>query len=230
MTNPDLPAYRTKTELALRVLRERIRSGRLEAGHRLQVDDLTTELGMSPTPIREALRLLQADRLVHYEPHRGTIVARLASDQLSDVYEMRLALEPLATRLAIERISMADKESVDGIHQKLVAASKAGRGSQLAQLNANWHWAIYSASGSESLQDFIRRLWDVFPWRTNWALDQRSAACVVEHKHVMDAIQASNAEAGAAAMHQHIQAGSASEQFMTRATIHDASGGPLLTE
>jgi DNA-binding GntR family transcriptional regulator len=212
MTKPDLPGHQTKTELALRVLRERIRSGELPAGHRLQVYDLTEELGMSPTPIREALRLLQADRLVHYEPHRGVVVARHSPERLSDVYDMRLKLEPLATRLAIERMTPEQRETVNRLHERFLAASKAGRGGRMAKLNSEWHLAIYQASGSEMLQEFIARLWEVFPWRTNWALDQRSADSVVEHEQVMSALNASDAEAGAEAMRAHIEAGSASEQ------------------
>lgn len=212
MTNPDLPGHQTKTELALRVLRERIRSGELPAGHRLQVYDLTDELGMSPTPIREALRLLQADRLVHYEPHRGVVVARHSPERLADVYAMRLELEPMATRLAIERMTPEQKEVVDAVHQKFVAATKADRSARMAKLNSDWHLAIYQASGSAMLQEFITRLWDVFPWRTNWALDQRAADSLVEHERVMAAINDHDAEAGAKAMRAHIEAGSASEQ------------------
>jgi DNA-binding GntR family transcriptional regulator len=212
MTNPDLPAHRTKSELALRVLRERIRSGQLEVGYRLQVDDLATELGMSPTPIREALRLLQADRLVHYEPHRGVVVARHAPEKLSDVYQMRLQLEPLATRLAIQRMAPEQKDAVNAIHEDLVAAGRAGRGKRLAQLNSDWHLAIYRASDSVLLQEFIARLWDVFPWRTNWAVEQRSADSVIEHEQVMAALNAGDPEAGAEAMRAHIHAGSISEQ------------------
>jgi DNA-binding GntR family transcriptional regulator len=212
MTNSDLPAHRTKSELALRVLRERIRSGQLEVGYRLQVEVLAAELGMSPTPIREALRLLQADRLVHYEPHRGVVVARHSPERLSDVYEMRLSLEPLATRLAIERMTTDQRDAVNAIHDDLVAAGRSGRGKRLAQLNSAWHLAIYDAADSAFLQEFITRLWDVFPWRTNWALEQRSAASVVEHEHVMTAVNSGDAEAGAEAMRAHIHAGSLSEQ------------------
>jgi len=211
-------AHQTKTELAVRVLRERIRSGELEVGQRLQVALLTAELGMSPTPIREALRLLQADRLVHYEPHHGVVVARLAEDRLSDVYGMRLALEPFATSLAIERMSLRQREAVDDIHRKLVAACDAGNVGRLAKLNSEWHWEIYRACGSQSLQEFIQRLWDVFPWRTYWALDQRSADSAVEHERVMRALRGNEAPAGGEAMWAHIQAGSASEQPRRRSS------------
>ncbi len=73
--------HKTKTELALQVLRDRIRTGELEPGQRLRLNDLTAELGMSPTPIREALRLLQADGLVDYRPHQGIVVAELSLER-----------------------------------------------------------------------------------------------------------------------------------------------------
>ncbi|AEA26339.1 GntR family transcriptional regulator [Pseudonocardia benzenivorans] len=212
VTEPEIPTHRTKSELALRVLRERIRSGQLEVGYRLQVDELAAELGMSPTPIREALRLLQADRLVHYEPHRGVVVARHSPERLSDVYAMRMALEPLATRLAIERMTDDQRGELQTIHESFLAAGRAGRGKRMAQLNSAWHLAIYEAAGSDMLRDFTARLWDVFPWRTNWAVEQRSPDSMREHSEVMAAVLAGDAQAGADAMLAHIQAGSASEQ------------------
>lgn len=212
--NVNGPTHRTKTDLALGVLREQIRSGQLQPGDRMQVAQLSVNLGMSPTPIREALRLLQADRLVHYEPHHGVVVAEFESDQLADVYKMRLALEPMATQFAIERMSQAQVAIIDGIHDKLIAPNQVGRGGRLAKLNADWHWAIYSSADSASLNDFIRRLWDVFPWRTSWALDRRSAESVLEHETVMAAVHAHDAAAGAEAMRLHIQAGR--DERMTR--------------
>jgi len=212
VTDPEVPTHQTKSELALRVLRERIRSGQLEVGYRLQVDELARELGMSPTPIREALRLLQADRLVHYEAHRGVVVARHSPEKLSDVYAMRMALEPLATRLAIERMTDAQKEELQTIHENFLAAGRAGRGKRMAQLNSAWHLAIYQAAGSDMLQQFTGTLWDVFPWRTNWAVEQRTADSMREHDEVMAAVEAGDPQAGADAMYVHIGAGAASEQ------------------
>lgn len=212
MTDPEVPTHQTKSELALRVLRERIRSGQLEVGYRLQVDELARELGMSPTPIREALRLLQADRLVHYEPHRGVVVARHSPERLADVYAMRMALEPLATRLAIEQMTDEQKGELQAIHENFLAAGRAGRGKRMSELNSAWHLAIYQVAGSDMLQDFTRRLWDVFPWRTNWAVEQRSSDSMREHDEVMAAVLSGDAQAGADAMFAHIQAGAASEQ------------------
>lgn len=206
------PSHHTKTELALRVLRERIHGGQLKPGARLQVGALKDELGMSPTPIREALRLLQADRLVHYEPHHGVVVARLALDRLSDVYDMRLQLEPLATRLAVERMDPSQSEVIEVLHSKMVAIGRAGGGARSAKINSDWHWAIYRTSGSDMLQEFIQRLWSVFPWRTNWALDKRSVDSVLEHEVVMASLRAGDAAGAEAAMRSHIEAGSASEQ------------------
>ena len=91
------PTARTKADIALHAIRERILSGELQPGDRVRPDALTAELEMSPTPIREALRLLQADRLVHYEPHHGIVVARLSSKEIEDIYLVRSLLEPVAS-------------------------------------------------------------------------------------------------------------------------------------
>ena len=89
----ETATHRTKTELALQILRDRIRTGALEPGRRLRLNLLTAELGMSPTPIREALRLLQADGLVTYRPHQGIVVAELSEPQTAEVIRLRCLLE-----------------------------------------------------------------------------------------------------------------------------------------
>jgi DNA-binding GntR family transcriptional regulator len=196
--------HQTKAELALQVLRQRIRTGELEPGQRLRLNDLTRELGMSPTPIREALRLLQADGLVLYHPHQGIVVAESSPEETEDVVRLRCLLEPLAMELAVPSLTPEQLRVLEDLHQKLLAAVDARHGSAISTSNASWHWAIYDACGSVHLRKFIRRLWDVYPWRTMWALPDRAEESAREHERIMDAIAVGDSELAADRLREHI--------------------------
>jgi DNA-binding GntR family transcriptional regulator len=190
----------TKTELALQELRAGIRTGDLSPGQRLRVDELTRELGMSPTPIREALRLLQADGLVDYRPHHGIVVAELSAEVTAEVYRLRALLEPLAVELAVPRLSDADVSELERLHEEHSTSPSSER-------NRAWHWAIYETSGSGLLNDFIRRLWEAFPWRMSGELPGRAKLSDEEHTSVMKAIRRRDAALAAERMRAHVSSG-----------------------
>jgi DNA-binding GntR family transcriptional regulator len=191
------PPHLTKTELALHALRDGIRAGDLRPGQRLRVDDLTHELGMSPTPIREALRLLQADGLVDYRPHHGIVVAELSAEATAEVYRLRALLEPLAVELAVPRLSHDDVDELERLHERHARSPSS-------EDNRAWHWTVYEASGSALLNDFVRRLWEAFPWRMIWALPGRARRSHDEHEAVMEAIRRRDTVAAAELMKAHV--------------------------
>lgn len=200
------PRHQTKTELALQSLREKIRSGQLRPGERLRVDELTRELGMSPTPIREALRLLQADRLVDYRAHHGIAVAEISAETTAEVYHLRALLEPLAVELAVPRLTDKDLEELERLHERH-ASAPTSKGRAVSDRNRAWHWAIYEASGWPILNDLARQLWEAFPWRTMWALPGRTSLSLEQHEAVMEAIRARDAALAAERMREHITSG-----------------------
>jgi DNA-binding GntR family transcriptional regulator len=199
--------HKTKTEFALQQLRERIRSGEFEPGSRLRLNVLTRELGMSPTPIREALRLLQADHLVVFRPHQGIVVAEVSENEIAEIVRLRCLLEPLAVQLATPSLRGSRLRGIERLHHRLLGAIASGRGTAISDCNASWHWAIYELCGSAHLKEFIRRLWDVYPWRTMWALEGRSERSAEEHIAIMDALEAGDAELAAERMRGHIAGG-----------------------
>lgn len=203
----ETATHRTKTELALQILRDRIRTGALEPGRRLRLNQLTAELGMSPTPIREALRLLQADGLVTYRPHQGIVVAELSEPQTAEVIRLRCLLEGSAVELAAASLTPARLRELERLHQRFLAAIAAGRGREIVTGNEAWHHALYEASGSPLLIEFIRRLWDVYPWRTMWVLPGRAEQSAHEHEEVMAALRAGEAAAAAERLRAHIASG-----------------------
>ena len=195
----------TKTEEAYAAVRTLIEEGTLPPGSRLVIDALRSKLAMSPTPIREALRLLQAEGLVRHEPYRGMIIADYSLDQALEVYDMRLVLEPMATKRAVLRARPAEFTKIERLHEQLVAAV-ASHPKDSATLNARWHSAIYAAAHSPLLQESIARLWSALPNEVLWT-SGKGAESIAEHRAIVTAIVAKDDERAGSLMWAHIQKG-----------------------
>jgi DNA-binding GntR family transcriptional regulator len=142
-----------------RLIRDAIISGELQPGHPLREAELGRQMGISRTPVREALRLLQNDGLVEFQPNRGATVKSYTAADLEDVYNLRAALEGYAALTAAERITdlqlTALKESCDR-YMKLRSSSESL--SLLAEENVTFHNTILAAAGSERLAAMIRQV------------------------------------------------------------------------
>jgi DNA-binding GntR family transcriptional regulator len=113
-------------------------------------------------------------------------------------------LEAMATTLAVAGLDAARLGRVERVHARYLDAVEAGRGTAVSKQNADWHWAIYEASGSALLLEFVRRLWKVYPWRTMWVLPGRVAQSAVEHEQIMEAIRSGNADQAGSRMGAHV--------------------------
>jgi len=196
----------TKTQAAFHRIRGAIEEGRLKPGERLRTAALQKELDMSPTPIREALRLLQAQGLVEHRPHHGMVVAEYPVEETEEVYRLRVVLEPMAAGLAAERASAEQLEKIRRRLSALKEAVKAGAARvDAAELNAAWHRAVYEAAGSHYLEEFITRLWDVLPLEAIW-LEIRAQASLEEHERITAALERRDAAEAAALFKRHIEA------------------------
>jgi DNA-binding GntR family transcriptional regulator len=197
----------TKTEFAARTIRELIRSGALAPGERLMVEKLKLDLGMSPTPIREALRSLQADGLVAYRPHHGIFVATLSAAEVEEVFRLRSTLEPEAVERAVELMDDTLIVQLRKVHQELTRAAERGDAKRFAEYNSRWHWTLYRAAQSPRLEDFIERLWEAFPWRIFGAIPGRTERTGREHSEIEKAVAERDGPAAAALMREHINNG-----------------------
>lgn len=217
---PIEPTYVTKTEAALRSIRERIHSGELPAGAHLQVKDLAAELGMSHTPVREALRVLSADGLVDFRNHRGAVVAE-TSKAVEEVWHLRALLEPEAVRRAVP----LPAETLARI-ERLHARVHEGNVLQRSMQNQEWHFAIYEACASPILLSFIRRLWELIPWRTVWWLPGRVDVSTEEHDAIMEALRAEDGNLAAERMHAHLLSALHAVLKLPETVDAEASGAP----
>lgn len=207
----------TKTHAAYSSIRRDIEAGVFLPGAHLRVRALQTQLGYSPTPIREALRMLQADGLVTDTPHQGMTVTSHEPEELDEVYRLREVIEPLAAEFAARRRTDQHVADLTSIYDALVEAAHEGQESAAAELNARFHATIVQASGSRLVEDMYSRLSVVLPLTGLW-LNSRATLSNREHKKILRAIAAGDAEAASAAMRQHVDRGhrQATERFSPR--------------
>lgn len=193
---------RTLADRAYTLVHDAIIRGDIAPGDRLPIDELAASLGMSPMPVREALRRLDAVGLVEHVPHRGATVTELSVSDLVNLYEARLALEPLAVRHAAERLT---SEGEAEARTAFVALTAEAPGSpELWQAHTRFHFALYRLAASRWLLRLITPLWESserYRTATNARdVDIRQA----EHEAILQAVTERRPERAQALMYNHL--------------------------
>jgi DNA-binding GntR family transcriptional regulator len=147
-------------EAALERLREAIIMGELTAGTPLRLEDLARTLGMSISPIREAVRQLEALGLAEHVPHHGAKVMGLDVEELRELFSIRLALESMAVRRAAELFEPSDATSARERLHAYDDARRRGDIRQAVRSHGAFHFALYEAARSAWLVRLIRPAWD----------------------------------------------------------------------
>jgi DNA-binding GntR family transcriptional regulator len=147
-------------EAALERLREAIILGELRPGAPLRLEDLARSLGMSISPIREAVRQLEALGLAEHVPHHGAKVTGLDVEELRELFSVRLALETLALRRAAELFGAADEEAARSHLADFDTARRGGDVRSSVRAHTAFHFALYEAARSAWLLRLIRPAWD----------------------------------------------------------------------
>jgi DNA-binding GntR family transcriptional regulator len=195
--------HKTKTEVAIEAIREAIMGGRMRPGARLTLAQLSNVLDMSITPIREAIRVLEADGLVSYEAHRGIWVTDLTAEQSRELTLLRARLEGLATELAVPKLTEDDLQELDRLQRVVVEAAAVSDDRALTQANLDWHNQIYQAADTQFVLRQIFKLWIPYGWANIWH-DELRAAAIRQHEEIRSAIAAGDAEMAGQLMHNHI--------------------------
>lgn len=155
-----LPNYQTKTIIIFNILKEKMLSGELKPGERLIIRKLSFSLAVSETPIREALKMLEAEGLLSLTPHVGFIVTELKLKELEDILVIRFNLEFLATEIAVGNISNEDIKRLADKTKEMNICIKKNDIHNYGHLNREFHQIIYKASNNQSLFKLIIDLWD----------------------------------------------------------------------
>ena len=185
-----LDAYKPLREIVSDALRQAIRDGILPPGERLMEIPLAEELGVSRTPIREAIRILEQEGLVVMIPRRGTYVADMSLKDVTEVFELRSILEELAAELAAERIT---NEEIEALEQHLVEIGNYMNENTLdkvVQADILFHEILYKASRNDRLVEMINNLREqTLRFRTlSMSQTGRLAKTWDEHRQLVEAI------------------------------------------
>jgi DNA-binding GntR family transcriptional regulator len=213
------PAFKTLADWATAQLRESIVSGQLAPGQRVYEQDLATRMGISRTPVREALRHLHREGLVLLAPNRETVVASYTIQDVREIYQVRCALEGMAARLAAVNRAEAAMGRLFCLHDRMAAVVAAG-GTREAytDLDLEFHDVILGAAGNGRLSEallhlrsqtkrhmlFSLRVWNPVGMQHNLG----------EHEAVALAVRDRDPERAEAAMRRHI---SVSAEVVVRA-------------
>lgn len=192
--------YSSKSDVVCAILREMIISGELGASQPLRQRDLAARFGVSPTPVREALRRLESEGLVVTDPHRGATVAESRAGLIRDNSEIRAALEPLGARLAAAAITEAQLTALRSLNQQMIAALDDPE--RYGELNRKFHFAIYEAAASPMLLSMMRLLWRAMPHGPMVIRSRGTSA--EEHQALIDALADGDGERAAELTREHI--------------------------
>ncbi|KRF21028.1 hypothetical protein ASG90_01015 [Nocardioides sp. Soil797] len=194
----------TKRDRIVTSLRRMIASGELPRGSKIKQDALAARFQTSITPVREALRQLQAEGLLTAQPNRGVRVADADYEGVKSVYLQRRLIEPYAMRRAVRRLSPRDLEVAQRLVGEMETASAQNDTKVLDEKNYRFHFLFYENVGNQGLTESIESLWQQFPWDILQALPDRSAKSAEEHRAILEAVRAGDLEVVSQRSEEHI--------------------------
>ena len=188
-------------------LRQEILANRLTPGTVLGEVALSESLGVSRGPIREAIGRLAAEGLVVVRPRRGAVVASLSKEEFLEAYQVREALEMLAIRLAVARITVEERERLAALVGEMERCAERDDVEGFFAANAAFHGTIVAASRNTKLQDMYRQLVEQMGRYRMRSLALRGSLrrSIAEHKTILRAIAAGDAERAAHLLSEHIR-------------------------
>lgn len=198
-------AYRPLRQLVADELRARILRGQLTQGSRVIEDRVAEELGVSRNPVREAIRLLESEGLVEVTPRKGVVVAIISREEADDLTEVRAALEVTAVRRAATRgITPEIDAELEAVLREGESVTEAGAYERLADLNSRFHDLVARSSGNMRLVDVLRDLQNRLQLLFSAGVSRRSGRAWEEHRRILEAIRARDADWAEAEMRAHI--------------------------
>lgn len=187
-------------------LRRLILSGELAPGSRLVEDRLAEQLGVSRNPIREAIRVLAPEGFIEVMPRRGACVARLSVLDAENLFDVRMALEPVGARLAARRASPEGCERLRQILGQAREATEAGQLDLLADLNSDFHGTVVQVGGNDYLTGLAEPMIKRAQWLFRHNAATRAPHSWLEHQELLEAIASGDEEAAEAEARRHVLA------------------------
>ena len=197
----------TRKHKAYHFLKSRILEQQFLPGQHLVEDTIAKKLGISRTPVREAIRELSREGLVAISPNRRAVVRTLTTEELLDIFDIKIRLEGLCAAHAAERSSKATAQELSKALKAMAAAAKAHDKQAYLRADEIYHGVIYVGAKNERIKQIITDL------NTQWhrmrqgmaAIESRMETAVEEHRRIADAIGAGDSQAAETAMRVHLE-------------------------
>ncbi|MDO5417131.1 MAG: GntR family transcriptional regulator [Lachnospiraceae bacterium] len=198
--------YLPLRDVVFNTLRQAILKGELEPGERLMEIQLAERLGVSRTPIREAIRKLELEGLVLMIPRKGAEVAKISEKCLREVLEVRRSLDELAIELTCQRITEEEIQELEAAEAAFAEAIRHGDAMEIAESDEHYHDVIYQATGNSRLVQILSNLREqMYRYRLEYIKDSdKRQVLVVEHEHILRAIRNRNIADAKSAIREHI--------------------------
>lgn len=211
---PDVPpgTPRQLRQWIVDRLRSEILHGQIQSGDWLRQEKLARELGVSQTPVREALKQLAAEGLLEYEPYRGLKVVAFSAEDVEDFYAVRQAAEARAAQFAAIRLTASELADLHALHEAMQRCVTPHELPRYRELNRQFHLAIIRGSGRPHLIRWLTSLWDAYPtmlWGSvpdtaTTSAPGRDDPDSEEHRSVLAALDARDPDAAALALERHV--------------------------
>ncbi len=188
-------------------IKNQLINGHYKPGESLVESKLAEELGVSRTPIREAIRLLEVEGLVEITPNKGAVVLGISAKDVEDIYAIRCLVEGLAARMAAERMSAIDKKELQKIMDLMDFYSQKGDIDELADLDNRFHQIIYEASGSRILNLMLGNLhlYAQMARIESLKVPNRVEHTLAEHHAILDAFLEKDPDKAEEALTNHVR-------------------------
>lgn len=202
-----LDSYQPLREVVCESLREAIRSGVLKPGERIMEIQIAEELGVSRTPVREAIRKLELEGYVVMMPRRGTYVASMSIRDINEIFEIRTALESLSNGLAADHITDEELEHLQRLLVIIGGYIKEGNIEKIVETDIEFHDMMYHAARNTRLVGIISNLRDQLTrFRTlSMSYPGRLEATIEEHRLIVEAIARGDRKAASKAAERHME-------------------------
>lgn len=203
-TTSGVGPYHTKAELALTLLKESIKRGEFRPGDPLPQRILARRFGMSLTPVREAVRALEAGGMLSGSSHKTLRVLDVTAEDVREIYMVRSALEDFAAAIAVPRLTAEDVSHLEESMQKMAAVYQRRQPRRYQTLDEEFHMFLYRKAGNKLLFSLIEALWSRYPRDVLRTVPGRLRASQDEHRRFMRAVRQGSAARAGALMRAHI--------------------------
>lgn len=187
---------RSLTSIIFEKIREDVLNGRYEPGEKIVEAKLAEELGVSRTPVREALKQLELDGLVENIPNRGVIVKGISDQDIDDIYTIRMAIEGIAAKWSVERMDQSELQNLQDIYELMEFYTFKKDVDKIFELNTRFHETIYQATKSRYLEHVLKDFQIFIKSSRNESLksEGRMEQSLEEHRKIVEAFANKNVE------------------------------------